>query len=73
MWRHFFLAFRQFSSRRGLPATSTSDNAKTFKSISREVSTIARSPKVFRYLSKHQTTWRFIVVKAGGRFLGTYD
>ena len=62
--------FQTISSRRGLPATSISDNVKTFKSTSRvkstsrEASTIARSPEVFRYLSNHQTSWRFIVAKA---------
>lgn len=33
----FLLAFRRFTSRRGLPVTITSDNAKTFRSSSQDV------------------------------------
>ena len=32
----FLLAFRRFATRRGLPATLNSDNAKTFKSSSKD-------------------------------------
>ena len=39
----FLLAFHRFTSRRGLPATLLSDNAKTFKSASKEVVKIARA------------------------------
>ena len=42
----FLLAFRRFASRRGLPATIQSDNAKTFQSSSKEIRKIARSPEV---------------------------
>ena len=60
----FLLAFRRFPSRRGLPATIQSDNAKTFQSSSKEIQKIARSPEVWRYLTNHQITSNFIVEKA---------
>ena len=60
----FLLAFRKFASRRGLPATIQSDNAKTFQSSSKEIRKIARSQEVWRYLANNQITWNFIVEKA---------
>ena len=33
----FLLAFRRFSSRRGLPSTLVSDNVRSFKSASKEI------------------------------------
>ena len=60
----FLLAFRRFTSRRGLPATLISDNAKTFKGSSREVQRIARSKEVMRYLSNNGVFWKFIVERA---------
>ena len=58
------LAFRKFAARRGLPVTILSDNAKTFKSASKEIRTISRSSAVFQYLSDQRTSWRFITAKA---------
>ena len=60
----FLLAFRRFSSRRGLPATLVSDNARTFKSASKEIRSITRSREVFCYLTNQRTAWQFIVAKA---------
>ena len=62
----FLLAFRRFVGRRGLPATLSllSDNAKTFKSCSKEVQSIFRSTEVFQYLTNQRTSWRFILAKA---------
>jgi len=57
----FLLALCRFSGFRGLPATLISDNAKTFKSCSKEVTKIARSVKV---QGLHQITWKFIVERA---------
>ena len=51
----FLLAFRRFSSRRGLPATLVSDNARTFKSASKEIRSITRSREVFCYLTNQRT------------------
>ena len=60
----FLLAFRRFTGRRGLPTTLLSDNAKTFKSSSKEIRSICHSPEVFRYLTDQRTSWRFIVARA---------
>ena len=60
----FLLAFRRFTSRRGLPATLLSDNAKTFKSASKEIRSITRSTEVSHYLTNQRTAWKFIVAKA---------
>ena len=60
----FLLSLRRFASRRGLPATIISDNAKTFKSSSKQIMKILRSPEVQRYFSKNCITWKFIVERA---------
>jgi len=60
----FLLAFHHFTSRRGLPATLLSDNAKTFKSASKEIRSITRSTEVSHYLTNQRTAWKFIVAKA---------
>lgn len=62
--QEFLLAFRRFASRRGLPATLTSDNAKTFKSSSKEIRKITRSDDVWRYLVNQRISWNFIIEKA---------
>ncbi|XP_068712770.1 uncharacterized protein [Montipora foliosa] len=60
----FLQAFRRFSSRRGLPSTLISDNAKTFKASSKEIEKLVRSPEVQCYLSNSRVTWKFIIEKA---------
>ena len=60
----FLLALRRFASRRGLPATIISDNAKTFKASSKEVSKIIRSDEVQKYFTRNHIRWRFIVERA---------
>lgn len=60
----FLLAFRRFASRRGLPATITSDNAKAFKSSSKEICKIIRSQEVWRFLVDRRVKWQFIVERA---------
>ena len=60
----FLLAFRKFTSRKGVPATTTSDNAKTFRSSSQDIRKITRAEEVWRYLANKQITWNFIVEKA---------
>ena len=62
--RTFLLAFRRFTSRRGLPQRLLSDNAKTFKSAAKEVKLIERSEEVQRYLSTKGVTWQFIIERA---------
>lgn len=60
----FLLAFRRFTSRRGLPATLMSDNGQTFRGSSKEIVKIARSKEVMRYLAINGVSWKFIVEKA---------
>lgn len=57
----FLLLFRRFVSRRGLPVTLISDNAKTFRAATKEVSKIAGSTEVIDYLRNRRVTWKFIV------------
>ena len=57
------LAFRRFTSWRGLPAAITSDNAKTFRSSSQDIQKITRAEEVRWYLTNKQITWNFIVEK----------
>ena len=42
----FLLAFRRFTSRRGLPSKMMSDNAKTFKAAAKEITNIRQSPRL---------------------------
>ena len=60
----FLLLFRRFASRRGLPVTLISDNAKTFKAASKDIVKIARSAEVTKFLNSHRVSWKFIVEKA---------
>ena len=60
----FLLAFRRFVGRRGLPVTLITDNAKTFRTSSKEFLKIARSSEVNDYLGSKRVTWRFIVERA---------
>ncbi|XP_068743864.1 uncharacterized protein [Montipora capricornis] len=60
----FLLVFRRFISRRGLPATLTSDNARTLKSSSKEIRKINRSNELVRYLVNQKISWNFIMERA---------
>ena len=60
----FLLSFRRFVGRRGLPITLVSDNAKTFRTSSKEILNITRSSEVNDYLSSRKVTWKFIVERA---------
>ena len=57
----FIRAFRRLCARRSLPATIISDNAKTFKSASKEVKKLLRSPRLEEYLTLKGVKWKFIV------------
>lgn len=69
----FLLAFQRFTSRSGLLAAITSDNAKTFRSSSQDIRNISRAEEVWRYLTNKQITRNFIIEKGPvvGRILGT--
>ena len=60
----FLLGFRRFATRRGLPATLNSDNAKTFKSSSKEIRKITRAEEVWCFLTNKRINWNFIIEKA---------
>ncbi|XP_046841881.1 uncharacterized protein LOC124435998 [Xenia sp. Carnegie-2017] len=60
----FLQAFRRFVSRRGLPSRLISDNAKTFKSASKEVANILRSTDIQSELASKGVNWEFIIEKA---------
>jgi len=57
------LAFCRFVGRRGLPAILLSDNAKTFKSASKDIHNIVGSREI-SYLTSCCVTWNFIVEQA---------
>ena len=57
-------SFRRFSALRGLPHTLISDNAKTYKSASKEIIKIVLSERVQTYFADHGMHWEFIVEKA---------
>ena len=60
----FIRAFRRFCGRRGLPSTLWSDNAKTFKSASKEVKRLVTSPRLHEFLSSKAVRWKFITEKS---------
>ena len=60
----FLLAFCRFVGRRGLPTILLSDNAKTFKSSSKEIRNIVGSREISSYLTSCRVTWKFIVERA---------
>jgi hypothetical protein len=60
----FLLAIRRFVARRGLPASFISDNAKTFKSASKDLKKVIRSQEFSRYMTENRVCWKFIVDKA---------
>ena len=57
----FIRCFRRFGARRGLPSTVISDNAKTFKSMSKEVKALMRSPLLSTHFASQGVKWKFIV------------
>ncbi|KAF2888395.1 hypothetical protein ILUMI_17778 [Ignelater luminosus] len=60
-------AFRRFISRRGVPTTLFSDNAKTFKRASLELSKLyenLHNEEVSNFSTKHRIGWKFIVERA---------
>lgn len=67
----FIRNFRRFIARRGIPTKVISDNAKTFLSSSKQLSTLFENPEVTRHLSNKGIEWSFNLPKApwwGGFF-----
>ena len=60
----FMLAFLWSTSRRGLPVTLISDNARTFKSAWKDIVRIARAKSVAHYMANNGLTWKFIDERA---------
>ena len=60
----FMLAFRRCTSKRGLPAALLSDNARSFKSPSKDFVRITRAKKVTHYMANNGVTWKFIFERA---------
>ena len=58
------LAFCRFTSRRGLPVTLLSDNARTFNSASKDIVKISRAREVTHYKANNGVMWKFIVERA---------
>ena len=56
----FICVFRRFCARRGLPALLITDNAKTFRSVSKEVKNLLRSPRLSEHFMTKGVRWRFI-------------
>ncbi|XP_064471808.1 uncharacterized protein LOC135386025 [Ornithodoros turicata] len=59
----FLMALRRFVSRRGVPATIYSDNFRTFKRASRELTPawLSQNAQVNVFLTARRITWKFIV------------
>ena len=55
------MLFRRFVSRIGLPVSLISDNAKNFRSSSKQIVKIARSNEVVRFFGDRRVTWKFII------------
>ena len=55
----FIRSFKRFTCRRGIPRLVVSDNAKTFKTAARVLSSLFKLPEVQRYLLNLKVKWRF--------------
>ena len=60
----FLLAFRYFTSRKGLPSKiMLDDNAKIFKAAAKEITKIRQSSQVKQFLINKQVSWEYIAEK----------
>jgi len=57
--RSFLLAFRRFSARRGPVSVMYSDNAQTFRCVSRYLKNIRSDPSIHDLLAMRRTNWIF--------------
>lgn len=64
----FLMAFRRFTSRRGICKTVYSDNAKTFKKTEKDLQriwdSIIKKKKIQNYFSENRIQWKFIIARA---------
>jgi len=67
----FIRSFKRFICRRGIPRLVVSNNAKTFKTAARFLSSIFELPEVQSFLLNHKVKWKFNLERApwwGGFF-----
>ena len=64
---------QRFIARRGTPKLIVSDNAKTFTAAVKEITSLYKNHRVFKYLSQRQLHWTFNLAKAAwwGRMFET--
>ena len=55
----FIRSFKRFICRRGIPRWVVSDNAKTFKTAARFLSSIFELPELQSFLLNHKVKWKF--------------
>ena len=55
----FMRSLRRFSARRGTPLLMVSDNGKTFKSATREITKLMNDPGVKQYFANARMKWTF--------------
>ena len=60
----FLRCFRRYDARRLMSSFVISDNAKTFKSASKELEKIMNDPSVIRYFTQERIRWSYILEKA---------
>ena len=60
----FLRCLRRFIARRGVPELIVSDNAKTFKSASKELKVLYEQSEFQAFLMERRITWRFNLEKA---------
>ena len=60
----FLRCFRRYVARRSTPSFVISDNAKTFKSASKELTKIMNVPSVIRHFTQEKIKWSYNLEKA---------
>ena len=60
----FLLCFKRFANRRGIPSLVVTDNAKTFKSVSKILIALFKSAKVQAYLTEKRIKWKYNLAKS---------
>ena len=60
----FWMGFRRFMARRGIPSTIISDNASTFKCVAKELNILFNSEKLKEFLNGRRIQWQFYLERA---------
>ena len=60
----FLRCFRKFVARRSRPSLVVSDNAKTFKSASKDLEKITNYPSDVKYFAQEKIKWSYNLEKA---------